>query len=82
MTSGREYSDETARRIDEEIARILHDQEQRAHELLVQHRSGLDVVAEELLEKETIDGTEVARLLQATMGPHDRTEVPSPSPAG
>jgi cell division protease FtsH len=82
MTSGREYSDETARRIDEEIARILHDQELRAHQLLVQHRAGLDVVAEELLEKETIDGTEVARLLQTTMGPHDRTEVPSPSPAG
>jgi cell division protease FtsH len=82
MTSGREYSDETARRIDEEIARILHDQEQRAHELLVQHRSGLDLVAEELLEKETIDGTEVARLLQTTMGPHDRADVTSPSPAG
>jgi cell division protease FtsH len=68
MTSGREYSDETARRIDDEVSRILHDQEQRAHELLVKHRAGLDLVAEALLEKETIDGAEVARLLQTAMG--------------
>jgi cell division protease FtsH len=68
MTSGREYSDETARRIDDEVSRILHDQEQRAHDLLVKHRAGLDLVAEALLEKETIDGAEVARLLQTAMG--------------
>ncbi|MBM3637926.1 MAG: ATP-dependent zinc metalloprotease FtsH [Actinobacteria bacterium] len=64
MTSGREYSDETARMIDEEIARILTEQEQRAHDLLVKHRKGLDLVAEELLEQETIDGALVARLIQ------------------
>ena len=74
MTSGREYSDETARRIDDEVSRILHDQEQRAHELLVKHRAGLDLVAEALLEKETIDGAEVARLLQDTMGDATLTE--------
>jgi cell division protease FtsH len=64
MTSGREYSDETARMMDEEIARILLEQEQRAHEMLLKHRAGLDLVAEALLEKETIDGAEVNRLVQ------------------
>jgi len=64
MTSGREYSDETARMIDEEISRILTEQEQRAHDLLVKHRKGLDLVAEALLEQETIDGAWVARLIQ------------------
>ena len=64
MTSGREYSDETARMIDEEISRILTEQERRAHDLLVKHRKGLDLVAEELLEQETIDGAWVARLIQ------------------
>ena len=64
MTSGREYSDETARMIDEEISRILTEQEQRAHDLLVKHRKGLDLVAEALLEQETIDGALVARLIQ------------------
>jgi cell division protease FtsH len=69
MTSGREYSDETARMIDTEVSRILHEQEQRAEDLLRQHRGGLDLVAEALLEKETIDGSEVAQLVQAGM-PH------------
>ncbi len=68
MTSGREYSDETARMMDEEIARILLEQEQRAHELLTKHRRGLDLVAEALLHKETIDGSEVAQLVQAGLG--------------
>jgi cell division protease FtsH len=71
MTSGREYSDETARLMDEEIASILHHQEQRANDLLVKHRRGLDLVAEALLERETIDGPEVAHLVQAGLDGHD-----------
>ncbi len=75
MTSGREYSDETARMMDEEIARILVEQEQRAGELLAKHRRGLDLVAEALLERETIDGGEVNRLVQAGIG--DGSPLPS-----
>jgi cell division protease FtsH len=45
MNSGREYSDDTAKLMDEEISRILLQQEQRAHELLLKHRGGLDLVA-------------------------------------
>jgi cell division protease FtsH len=77
MTSGREYSDETARLMDEEISRILIEQEQRAHELLQKHRKALDLVAEALLEKETIDGQEVAALVQAALG--ESSEQPSSS---
>ncbi len=68
MTSGREYSDETARTIDDEVARILLEQERRAHDLLSQHRDGLQLVAEALLERETIDGAEVAQLVQQGLG--------------
>ena len=64
MSSGREYSDDTARVLDEEINRILRSQETRAMELLAKHRTGLDLVAEALLEHETIDGAEVAKLVQ------------------
>ena len=64
MTSGREYSDDTAKLLDEEIARILTEQEQRATDLLTKHRRGLELIAEALLEHETIDGREVARLIQ------------------
>jgi len=64
MTSGREYSDATAKTMDDEISRILLEQEQRAHELLMKHRKGLDLVAHALLEQETIDGPTVGRLIQ------------------
>jgi cell division protease FtsH len=67
MTSGREYSDDTAKLLDEEIARILDEQEQRANDLLTKHRRGLDLIAAALLEEETIDGREVGRLIQQGM---------------
>jgi cell division protease FtsH len=59
----RNYSDETARVIDEEVERILRDQEDRCRMTLREHRHGLDLVARALLEHETIDGSEVTRLI-------------------
>jgi cell division protease FtsH len=64
MTNGREYSDDTAKLIDGEIARILREQEDRARDILQKHRRGLDLVATKLLEEETIDGQAVIRLVQ------------------
>jgi len=73
MTGGREYSDSTARLMDEEIQRILTEQEVRASKMLAQHRAGLDLVAAALLEKETIDGTDVAKLIQQGLGDPGRS---------
>jgi cell division protease FtsH len=64
----RDYSEETSRVIDEEVERILREQEERATEVLLRHRTGLDAVAAALLEKETIDGSEVGRLVDAAFG--------------
>ena len=41
----RDYSDETARVIDEEVERILRDEENRARKVLAEHRAGLEAVA-------------------------------------
>jgi cell division protease FtsH len=67
MSSQREYSDDTAKLLDEEIARILTSQESRARDVLSRHRRGLELIAEALLEHETIDGPEVAKLIQQGM---------------
>ena len=77
MTSGREYSDETARMIDSEIGLILREQENRAKVLIEKNRSGLDLVAQALLEQETIDGAAVAKLVQQGLG---RPQIVEPSP--
>ena len=64
----RDYSDETSRVIDEEVERILREQEVRATEMLRKHRKGLDAVAAALLEHETIDGLQVSRLVDDAHG--------------
>ncbi|MDQ1505922.1 MAG: cell division protease FtsH, partial [Actinomycetota bacterium] len=64
----RDYSDDTARVIDEEVERILREQEERGRRVLRQHRRGLDAVAAALLEHETIDGAEVGRLVDDAVG--------------
>jgi len=66
----RDYSDDTARIIDEEVEQILRDQEQRCRETLTEHRNGLDLVARALLEHETIDGAEVLRLIGVAANGH------------
>jgi cell division protease FtsH len=64
----RDYSDETSRVIDEEVERILRDEETRATTYLERHRKGLDAVAAALLERETIDGDDVRNLVDAAYG--------------
>lgn len=75
MTSGREVSDHTAQLLDEETSRILHEQEQRAHEVLSRHRKGLELVAEKLIEDETIDGATVGKLVQEALDTPTTTNV-------
>ena len=68
MHAARDYSDVTSRVIDEEVERILREQEARATRLLHEHRRGLAAVAAALLDKETIDGAEVGRLVDEAYG--------------
>ena len=62
----RDYSNDTARVIDEEVERILRDQQSRCREVLTEYRHGLDLVARALLEHETISGGEVERLIEVS----------------
>jgi cell division protease FtsH len=66
----REYSDATARVIDEEVARILEEQATRALHLLDQHRASLEALANTLLVKETLEGAEVLDIIVLTEHEH------------
>ncbi len=66
LMNGREYSDDTARIIDEEVERILRTQQDRARQTLIDYRAALDRLAAALLESETVSGEEVARLVAET----------------
>jgi cell division protease FtsH len=75
LMHSRDYSDETARVIDEEVEGILRAEEDRCRELLQEHRNGLDLVARSLLEHETIDGAEVERLVELGLAGTRAVEV-------
>jgi len=64
----RDYSDHTSQIIDDEVERILREQESRAIEVLTLHRAGLEALTRALLEHETIDGEEAARLIDEAFG--------------
>ena len=64
----RDYSEDTSRVVDQEIERILREAEDYAEQTLSEHRDGLEAVAKALLEHETIDGREIARLIDAAYG--------------
>jgi cell division protease FtsH len=62
LSEQRNYSDETAEEIDEEVKRIVSDAYKTAKNLLLQYRHILDTVAKRLLEQETLDADEFAAI--------------------
>jgi cell division protease FtsH len=66
---GRDYANrqdlsaETAKRIDDEVERIMREAHDRAREILAAHRDRMDQMAEVLLARETIEGEAMMALL-------------------
>jgi cell division protease FtsH len=63
--SSREYSEATQQYVDQETARMLADRYDRVTALLDRNRSLLTTLAEQLLERETLDRNDLERLLGA-----------------
>ncbi|MBI1734018.1 MAG: ATP-dependent zinc metalloprotease FtsH [Candidatus Rokubacteria bacterium] len=62
----REYSEETARRIDAEIEQLLKAAHGRVHETLVTKRAILEALAKRLIEQEVVDRAALVRLIAET----------------
>ena len=62
--SPKEYSEETARFIDEEVKQLLSGAHTKARDILVAHRSALDELAKLLLEKEVVDRPALQAILK------------------
>ena len=58
-----DYSAETAKRIDDEVERIMREGRERARAVLGARRDQMDTMARVLLEQETVEGDEVDALL-------------------
>src|SRR5216110_1407853 len=62
MSHSRDYSDEIASSIDEEIHRLIESAHDEAWEVLVEYRDVLDALVLRLLEKETVSRKEVLEI--------------------
>jgi cell division protease FtsH len=65
FTQMQDYSNDTAIEIDNEVRRILMEAYQRARSLLAENIDLLHVMAEQLLEKEVLDGAQIEEILRA-----------------
>ncbi len=63
ITQHKDFSDATAKRIDEEVNKILDECLNTTRTILSEHRDQLDRLTEELCEKETLDDAEIRELL-------------------
>ena len=75
----RDCSEQTAREIDEEVKKLLDDAYAQAESILRDHRGDLDLIAGELLKKETLDAASFKKLIEQkaceTGVAHKREEV-------
>jgi cell division protease FtsH len=90
--SSRPFSEATQTIIDNEVARLLREAEDRAIGVLRGHRTELERLVDLLLEKETVDGDEVYRIAglpspehrpdDMAIAPHRAVAPPRPATAG
>jgi cell division protease FtsH len=75
LQTQREVSEETAQRVDREIKRLIMDAHESATRIIRERIEALRRLAAALLEKETLDGTEV----DAILAPPAPTPAPAPA---
>lgn len=78
----RDYSEDTAIRIDQEVKKIVTAAYDRAREILRTNRSALDRIAQALLEREVLDANEIRLLIEGKPLPEKAPPTPpQPVPA-
>jgi cell division protease FtsH len=79
MSQRSAMSDETAQKIDAEIRKLVEGGHKRATELLTTHNEQLHLLANALLEFETLSGDEISQLLESGKFERDDGKVVKPS---
>ncbi len=69
LVSERQYSDDTAKIIDDEVEALITEAANRAREVIKSNKKQLDALKDALLEKETVEAEEVIKLLSGSKLP-------------
>ncbi|OGO72155.1 MAG: cell division protein FtsH [Chloroflexi bacterium RBG_19FT_COMBO_56_12] len=76
ISEQRDYSEEVAEQIDQEVRKLIGDAYDRARQLLVQYRDKLDAVAERLLDVETLTREEFEEIFPPPIPKNGGTPMP------
>ncbi len=76
ISEQRDYSDQVANEIDEEVRKIVNGAYEQAKAILIKHRDVLERVSARLIEVETIDEEEFNRLFPAPQPKRSGTPIP------
>lgn len=71
MVHERQYSDETAKMIDDEVEALITEASNRAREVIKANRKYLDKLKDVLLEKETVEADEVLKIFEGAKLPKE-----------
>jgi cell division protease FtsH len=85
VSRSQDYSEATAEKIDAEVNRFLREAYDRAIDILKTNRDALELIARNLLERETLDGREVDEIIKhkRILSEVERSEEnPAPEPTG
>ena len=77
-----DFSEETARQIDQEVRRLIDEAYQSAYSIVESKKDAMHRIANALLERETIDAEEVRMLIEGKELPEMRSALASPSDQG
>lgn len=78
------YSDQVAYEIDNEVRQLLNQAHEEAHRIINEHREQLNLIAEKLLEVETLEAAQIESLFKTGKMPEqvakpEETDAPAPA---
>ena len=84
MSTHRNVSPDTAERVEKEISRIIDQEYARAREIIETHRDEMEVMAQSLLEWETLDSNQVDEIMKGKQPtpPAEKSDNNTPSDSG
>jgi cell division protease FtsH len=71
----RDFSEDTAIKIDQEVKRLVSEQYERAKQIIIENRDAMVRLSEALLERESLDGVQIRRIVAGL--PLDDEPTPS-----
>jgi len=66
ISEQKDYSDETAKKIDEEVFNIIQEAHETARDILTKYKDKLVSISEQLMAKETLEGEDLEAILSET----------------